>query len=108
MADRRTPAPIAAEPPAAEIEDLDPEPPGRAANPHRREWLLGLALVVVLAGFGLWQTAEQQSRLAHYQAGARAAAAGDWAAARAAYAAAAGYGDATQRAANASRMQIYA
>ena len=108
MANRRTPEPIAAEPPVAQIEDLDPEPPGPAGNSHRREWLVGLALVVILAGVGLWQTAEQQARLAHYQAGARAAAAGDWAAARAAYAAAQGYADAAQRADHASQMQVYA
>jgi hypothetical protein len=86
----------------ASIEDLDPEPPRRHA--HRREVILGLAIllvVVALAGSNWW---DQQRKLTHYQAGGRAAAARDWDRAQAEYAAARDYADAPRRATAAARQ----
>src|SRR5689334_1843688 len=87
----------------AVVEDLDPEPPARARHSQRRELVIGLLLVLGLAGLGGWQWWQQQSKLAAYQSGGRAAAAQDWDAAYAAYTAAGDYSDAPARAAAAGR-----
>src|SRR3954449_9160473 len=92
-------------PPAfAPIENLDPEPPDQGRRGRRWEVLLGLALLLGLVGLGGWQWGQQQSKLTAYQAGARAAAAHDWDAARASFATAADYGDAARRRADADRL----
>ncbi|HMA33379.1 MAG TPA: hypothetical protein VKY74_02780 [Chloroflexia bacterium] len=87
----------------AAIEDLDPEPPAPARHRWRVELLVGLLLVLGLAGAGGWQWWRGASQQAAYQAGTRAAAAQNWEAARSAFAAAAGYGDADGRAAAAAQ-----
>jgi hypothetical protein len=86
----------------APIEDLDPEPPARHA--HRREVILGLAILLVVVGLAGSNWWDQQSKLTHYQAGGRAAAARDWDRAQAEYAAAGAYTDAAPRAADAARQ----
>jgi hypothetical protein len=68
--------------------------------------VLGELLVLGLLVFGLWQWWDQQTKLAHYQAANRAAAAFDWDTARLEYAAAPGFQDADQQAARAGRMII--
>jgi hypothetical protein len=87
----------------APIEDLDPEPATRVRRGHRWEFALGVLLVLGLAGVGGWQWWQGQAKLAAYQAGARAAANGDWDSAYAAYGRAEGYADATARAAAAGQ-----
>ncbi len=97
--------PEPAGPPAfAIIEDLDSPAPDPAHRESRREWLIGMLLVVAICGFGGWQWWEQQTRLTAYQAGARAAAAHDWDAARAAYSAAGSFADAPALAADAAHQ----
>jgi hypothetical protein len=86
------------------IEDLDAPAPGPAHRESRREWLIGMLLVVAICGFGGWQWWEQQTRLTAYQAGGRAAAARDWDAARAAYSAAGSYANAPALAADAAHQ----
>jgi hypothetical protein len=71
----------------------------------RWELVLGLLLVLSVTGFASWQWWEQQTRLTHYREGARAMAALDWTSARAAFVAAAGYGDADARAADAAGLE---
>jgi len=81
----------------APIEDLDPAPAAPGPSGRRGELVLGLLLVLGLVGFGGWQWWQDTGRLSAYRAGAQAVAAHDWDAARAAYLAAAGYGDAAAR-----------
>ncbi|HUS14021.1 MAG TPA: hypothetical protein VM536_03290, partial [Chloroflexia bacterium] len=78
--------------PWADIEDLDPEPPARGMG--RREWILGVLLLVSVLGLASWQWWDQQGKVTHYRAGQRAARAHEWDAALAAYRAAPGYLDA--------------
>jgi hypothetical protein len=86
------------EPGFAPIEDLDPEPPERAARTRRVELALGLVLLlaVVLLGGGAWW--DQQRLMDAYRAGARAAAVRDWDSAARAYGEAVGYADAARQA----------
>jgi hypothetical protein len=86
----------------APIEDLDPEPPGRQA--HRRELILALAILIVVVGLAGGNWWDQQSKLTHYQAGGRAAAARDWDRAAGQYAAAGDYADAPRRATDAAHQ----
>src|SRR5689334_17550995 len=71
----------------------------------RWELVLGLLLVLAVTGFASWQWWDQQTRLTHYRAGARAMVALDWTTAHAEFAAAAGYGDAETRAADAAGLE---
>ena len=106
---RRTEIATVPEPPThapfAPIEDLDPPPPRPAAAMPRWELVLGLLLVLAVTGFASWQWWDQQTRLTHYRAGARALAALDWTTAHAEFAAAAGYSDAETRAADAAGLE---
>ena len=87
----------------APIEDLDPEPPSRVRRGHRWEFAVGVLLVLGIAGVGAWQWWQGQAKAAAYQAGAHAAAIGDWDSAYAAYRRAEGYADAADRAAAAGQ-----
>jgi hypothetical protein len=92
--------PPESEPGFARIEDLDPEPAtGRRTGP-RREQIIGIGLLVVLAVLAAVQWRDSQARLAHYQAGSRAAAAQDWDIARREFTGAGSYNDAAARAAD--------
>jgi hypothetical protein len=86
----------------APIENLDPEPPVRHA--HRREMILGLAILLVVVGLAGSNWWDQQNKLAHYHAGGRAVAGQDWDRAQAEYAAAGDYADAPHRAGDAARQ----
>ncbi len=88
----------------APIEDLDPEPQARVARGHRQEWIVGLVLVLAIAGFASGQWWLQQAQRTHYQAGVAAAARYDWPAAATAYNAAGSYEDAAARAKEAAGL----
>jgi hypothetical protein len=93
------------EPHFAAIEDLDPEPEAGRRSSRRREQIVGLGLLLVLAIFAAVQWWDPQTRLAHYQAGSRAAASQDWDAAGREFTAAGGYNDAAGRAAAAVALR---
>ncbi|HUS13502.1 MAG TPA: hypothetical protein VM536_00610 [Chloroflexia bacterium] len=95
-----------AEPPFARIEDLDPEPEAWGAQVRRREWIVGLVLVLLIGGLAGGQWWRQQTAWAHYQAGVAAAARYDWPTAAVAFTAAGGYGDATVRAQDATTKAV--
>jgi hypothetical protein len=97
--------PPESEPGFAPIEDLDPDPATGRGVGRRREQILGLGLLFVLAVFAVLQWWNPQAQLTHYQAGSRAAAAQDWDAAGREFALAAGYNDAAARAADAFALR---
>jgi hypothetical protein len=84
------------------MEDLDPEPAPPARRGLRLEWLLGGLLVLGVLGFAGWDWWRQERQEGAYAAGQRAAAALDWEAARAAFAAAGDFRDAPERAQDAA------
>ncbi len=97
--------PPESEPGFAPIEDLDPEPAAGPRAGGRREQIVGGALLVALAIFAAVQWGDAQARLAHYQAGSRAAAAQDWDTAGREFSGAGGYNDAAARAADAVALR---
>jgi hypothetical protein len=90
-------------PERARIEELDAPPP--AGPPRHWELVLGLLLLLGLAGFGGWQWWQGGSQASAYRAGAQAAAARDWDAAYRAFMQAADYEDAAARAKDAAAQR---
>jgi hypothetical protein len=90
---------MAEDPQFAPIEYLDPPPPAYAEHGPRREQVLGLLLVLVIAVFSLWQVATETRRFNAYQRGIQADAAQEWPTALAAYQEAGDYSDVARRAA---------
>jgi hypothetical protein len=90
--------------PVSVVEELDPDVEPRATSIFRRELPLGLALLVAVLGWALWQGWHQQSQENGYRAAQKASAAKDWDKALELYTAADGYKDAPARAADANRL----
>jgi hypothetical protein len=92
-----------ADPPAT-LEMLDPDPQQPSGQPPDPRWerVIGLVLVIVLAGYGLVTWWSDSSRQSAYRAGLRAALDNDWDAALIAFGRADDYADAQVRANNAA------
>lgn len=82
----------------ADIKGLDPLPAAESRRPPPWELILGLLLILGVAGFALISWWQQQHQVTAYRAGTRAATAQNWDAARAAYLDAGDYADARARA----------
>ncbi|MEA2575958.1 MAG: hypothetical protein QOH93_3256, partial [Chloroflexia bacterium] len=80
------------------MEDLDPEPPGRARTVRTREVWLGVLLLLGVLGWAGWQWWHGERLRNDYELGSRAVIAQQWDEARAYFQAADGYRDASTRA----------
>jgi hypothetical protein len=96
--------PTEADPQFAPIEYLDPQPPAHPEHGLRREQVLGLLLLLVIAVLSVWQVATETQRFNAYQRGIQADAAQEWTTALAAYQEAGEYSDGARRAAADRRL----
>ncbi|MDQ3706283.1 MAG: hypothetical protein M3437_13930 [Chloroflexota bacterium] len=85
------------------MEDLDPEPSGRATSVRAREVVLGVLLLVGVLGWAGWQWWHGESLRNSYERGRQAVIAQQWDEARSYFASANGYKDATARAGDAEK-----
>src|SRR3954454_22046417 len=90
------------DPEISRFEDLDPEAIPRAHS-FRREWIAGVLLLVVIAGWGGLSWWQAQSAYINYHLGEQALAAYDWESAQHYFLAAGDYNNAALRAADAAR-----
>jgi hypothetical protein len=98
--------------PISTFEDLDsferPEDREESARrSHRREAVLGIGLLLILAFFAFSQWRDTQAKQDAYHSGEQAVSAYDWHAARSAFSSIPGYKDANERAAEAAQMITY-
>jgi hypothetical protein len=87
------------------VERLDEQPPHTGKRPAwvALEWLVGVLLLVGVAGWSSWDWWQQQTGLSNYRAGDHYASAHDWDAARTAFLTAGDFKDARARAAGAAQ-----
>jgi hypothetical protein len=77
--------------PVSIVEDLDPPSAPRKDKFEVRELLLGLLLLVVVAGWAIWQSSQQDAASAQYRMAQQAEREGMWSEALSHYSAATGY-----------------
>jgi hypothetical protein len=85
------------------IEELDPEPGVGEGFSRKREFALGVVLVLAVLAWAFWQVWTTEVKRESYRRGGEAAGLKEWEEARTHYVAASGYKDADSRAAEAVR-----
>lgn len=85
------------------MEDLDPEPSGRARSVRAREVVLGVLLLMGVLGWAGWQWRHSESQRNNYELGRQAVIEQRWDEARSRFASASGYKDAAARAEDAEK-----
>ena len=85
------------------MEDLDPEPSGRARSVRAREVALGVLLLLGVLGWAGWQWWHGETQRNSYERGRQAVIAQQWDEARSYFGSASGYKDATTRAEDAEK-----
>jgi len=84
--------------------EIDPDPPSEGHSPHRRDFALGLLLILAVLSWAGWQWWHQQEIESHYRVAQQAAARQDWDAAYEHYTAASEYKDAHSRASEVANL----
>jgi hypothetical protein len=92
------------DPDYSSIEDLDPEPQSYKGRTGKREFMLGILLLLAVLGWGGWNWWQQESKQNSYHAAQQAVLARDWDSAREHFAAASGYKDSNSQVAQIDKL----